>query len=92
MLASAMSMFCLRIQIVLVAEGIESWAELDTLKTACQPADVLTPIARLDAIARRLEAMLQAVKSVRSALEDFYTTLSDEQKAQFEAIGPRRTS
>jgi hypothetical protein len=64
----------------------------DTLKTACQPADMLTPIARLDAIARRLDTMLQAVKSVRSALEDFYTTLSDEQKAQFEAIGPRRTS
>jgi hypothetical protein len=64
----------------------------DTLKTACQPADVLTPIARLDAIAKRLDTMLQAVKSVRSALEDFYTTLSDEQKAQFEAIGPRRTS
>jgi hypothetical protein len=64
----------------------------DTLKAACQPADMLTPIARLDAIARRLDTMLQAVKSVRSALEDFYTTLSDEQKAQFEAIGPRRTS
>jgi len=64
----------------------------DTLKTACQPADVLTPIARLDAIAKRLDTMLQAVKSVQTALEDFYTTLSDEQKAQFEAIGPRRTS
>jgi hypothetical protein len=36
--------------------------------------------------------MLQAVRSVRTALEDFYATLSDEQKAQFEAIGPRRTS
>ena len=27
-----------------------------------------------------------------NALEDFYATLNDEQKAQFEAIGPRRTS
>ena len=36
--------------------------------------------------------MLQAVKQVRAALEDFYATLSDEQKAQFEAIGPRRTA
>jgi hypothetical protein len=35
--------------------------------------------------------MLQAVKLVRPALEDFYATLSDEQKAQFEAIGPKRT-
>jgi len=29
---------------------------------------------------------------VRSALNDFYGTLSDEQKAKFEAIGPQRTS
>jgi hypothetical protein len=36
--------------------------------------------------------MLQAVKLVRSALDDFYGTLSDEQKAQFEAIGPQRTA
>ena len=64
----------------------------DTLRSACQPSDVLTPIARLDAIGKRLDTMLQAVKSVRSALDDFYATLSDEQKAQFEAIGPRRTS
>jgi hypothetical protein len=64
----------------------------DALKTACQPTEALTPVARLDAIAKRLDTMLQAVKSVRSALDGFYATLSDEQKAQFEAIGPRRTS
>ena len=64
----------------------------DTLKAACEPADVMTPTARLDAAAKRLDTMLQVVKSVRAALEDFYATLSDEQKAQFEAIGPRRTS
>ena len=64
----------------------------DALKAACQPAEAITPVARLDAVGKRLDAMLQAVKSVRAALEDFYATLSDEQKAQFEAIGPRRTS
>jgi hypothetical protein len=52
----------------------------------------MTPTARLEAAARHLDTMLQAVKSVRAALEDFYATLSDEQKAQFEAIGPKRTS
>jgi EAL domain-containing protein (putative c-di-GMP-specific phosphodiesterase class I) len=31
-LASAMSMFCSRVHILLVAEGIETWAELDTLR------------------------------------------------------------
>jgi hypothetical protein len=30
------------------------------------------------------------VKLVRSALDGFYATLSDEQKAQFEAIGRER--
>jgi hypothetical protein len=39
---------------------------------------------------KRLDTMLRAVKLVRSALEDFYATLSDEQKFQFEALGPRR--
>jgi hypothetical protein len=36
--------------------------------------------------------MLQAVKTVSLALNDFYGTLTDEQKARFEAIGPQRTN
>jgi hypothetical protein len=52
----------------------------------------MTPPARLAALRKRLDAMLQGVKSVRDALDDFYATLSDEQKAQFEAIGARRPS
>jgi hypothetical protein len=65
----------------------------DTLKTSCQTADeAITPPARLEAVRRRLEAMLQAVKTVHAALDDFYGKLSDEQKAQFEAIGPRRSA
>jgi hypothetical protein len=34
--------------------------------------------------------MLQAVETVKSALDSLYSELSDEQKAQFEAIGPGR--
>jgi hypothetical protein len=64
----------------------------DMLKVTCQPDDVVTPPARLFALAKRLDTMLQAVKLVRPALENFYATLSDEQKAQFEAIGPKRTA
>jgi LTXXQ motif family protein len=52
---------------------------------------VLVP-ARLAAVGKRLDTMLQAIKTVRSALNDFYGSLSDEQKARFEAIGPQRTS
>jgi hypothetical protein len=64
----------------------------DMLKVTCQPDDVVTPPARLAALAKRLDTMLQAVKLVRPALESFYATLSDEQKAQFEAIGPKRSA
>jgi hypothetical protein len=35
--------------------------------------------------------MLEAVKTVGSALNAFYATLTDEQKAQFESIGRQRT-
>jgi hypothetical protein len=64
----------------------------DMLKAACQPDDAVTPPARFAAIATRLDTILQAIKLVRRATEDFYATLSDEQKAQFEAIGPKRTA
>ncbi|VIO67532.1 hypothetical protein CI41S_09020 [Bradyrhizobium ivorense] len=62
------------------------------LQAACKASDAMTPPARLAAIAKRLDTMLQAVKDVRAALEAFYATLDDEQKAQFEAIGPRRSA
>lgn len=62
------------------------------LKAACQTDEAMTPPTRLVFIAKRLDVMLQAVKDVRAALEKFYATLSDEQKAQFEAIGPKRSA
>jgi hypothetical protein len=64
----------------------------DTLKASCQTSEAITPPARLEAVHKRLDAMLQAVKGVRTALDDFYGKLSDEQKAQFEAIGPDRSA
>ena len=39
---------------------------------------------------QRLEAMLQAVKTVQPALENFYGSLSDEQKARFNQLGARQ--
>ena len=63
-----------------------------SLKAACQPSEVMTPPARMAAVRKRLDTMLEGVKSVRAALEDFYATLNDEQKAQFEAIGPKRSA
>ena len=64
----------------------------DVLKSSCQNESAVTPPARLEAARKRLEAMLDAVKSIRTALDDLYGTLSDEQKAQFERIGPQRAA
>lgn len=64
----------------------------DTLAASCRSEGAATTPARLAVVAKRLDTMLQAVKSVRAALDDFYKALSDEQKAQFETIGPLRTA
>jgi hypothetical protein len=64
----------------------------DMLKAGCEGVDAATPPARLAATAKRLEVMMQAIKPVRSALDAFYVTLSDEQKAQFESIGRQRAA
>src|SRR5713101_470783 len=64
----------------------------EMLKNSCQADDALTPPARLAAVGKRLDVMLEAVKTVHTALDDFYGRLTDEQKAQFEAIGQGRAN
>jgi len=63
-------------------------------KASCPPEDAfpLTPPGRLDAMTARLEATLQTVQTVRPALENFYASLSDEQKERFNALGPKPTA
>jgi hypothetical protein len=65
---------------------------LRTMETlsACPSKAAVTPQARLAAVKARLEKMLQAVGGVADALDDFYFGLNDEQKAGFEAMGPKR--
>jgi hypothetical protein len=46
-----------------------------------------TPPGRLEVEGRRLQAMLQAVQMIRPPLDDFYGSLSDDQKARFNTIG-----
>jgi hypothetical protein len=64
---------------------------VEMLKTSCQTDIPITPPARLAAVGKRLGVMLQAVNTVSTALDNLYAKLTDEQKAQFEAIGPGRT-
>jgi hypothetical protein len=77
----------------------EQRALLDELKTAaanaagvfkdsCTETYALTPPGRLRAMMNRISATLEAVKIVRPALENFYNSLSDEQQARFNALGP----
>lgn len=65
---------------------------LRTMETLspCPLKPAATPQARLAAVKARLQTMLQAVNGVADALDDFEADLSDEQKAGFEAIGPKR--
>jgi hypothetical protein len=50
-------------------------------RTAGQPDSTpLTPVGRLEAMEKRLEAMMQP------ALDEFYVTLSSEQKARFNTL------
>jgi LTXXQ motif family protein len=64
----------------------------DQLKKTCPAALPVTPSARLTAMTMRLDTMLQSVKSVRGALDDFYNSLTDEQKAQFDLIGRQQSA
>jgi len=59
---------------------------VEAMKSAC-PTDLPdTPTGRLAAMRARLEAMLKMVTLVRPALDRFYSSLSDEQKARFNAM------
>ena len=58
--------------------------------SACPPKEALTPPGRLKAATARLEAMREAIRSVNDAVDDFYADLSDEQKTQFEGLGPKK--
>jgi hypothetical protein len=65
---------------------------IDILKAAC-PNDLPSiPTGRLAAMESRLQVMLAAVQTVRPPLDRFYETLSDEQKARFNAAAPSDTS
>jgi hypothetical protein len=60
---------------------------VDLIKSACPTELPATPPARLATEGKRLQAMLQAVQTIRPALDEFYSSLSDDQKARFNTIG-----
>jgi hypothetical protein len=59
-----------------VARGTE------TVRAACPTERAITPPGRLAAAEKRLSALLDAVRLVRPAMDEYYGSLSDEQKAR----------
>jgi hypothetical protein len=59
-----------------VAKGTE------TVRAACPTERPITPPGRLAAAEKRLSALLDAVRLVRPAMDEYYGSLSDEQKAR----------
>ena len=58
----------------------------DVLKASCPSVISLTPLGRLDTVAKRLDAMIEAIQILRSPLDKFYDALSDEQKHRFDTM------
>lgn len=65
---------------------------IEMARAACPTERPITPSGRLAAAEKRLEILLEAIRTVRPALDDFYKSLSEEQKAHFYAASPARQS
>jgi hypothetical protein len=60
----------------------------DQLQSSCPTTMPKSPVVRLDTAETRLSAMVDAIKAVRPNLKNFYASLSDDQKARFNTMGP----
>ena len=61
----------------------------EIIAAACPRELPASATARLELMEKRLDAMQQAIKTVRPAFDAFYATLNDEQKARVNTSGPR---
>jgi LTXXQ motif family protein len=62
----------------------------DLVRAACPTEAALTPTGRLETAEKLTDARLQAIRTVRPALDNFYKALTDEQKARFNALSSHR--
>lgn len=65
----------------------------EAMRGACAADVPKTIVGRAEAMEKRMDTMLQAIKTVRPALEAFYATLTDEQKSKLDSTqgqGPGR--
>jgi LTXXQ motif family protein len=59
----------------------------NAFKSACSAEMPLTPVSRLDSLAKRLGALAEVMNTLRAPLQSFYDSLGDTQKAKFDAMG-----
>src|SRR5512141_170473 len=57
----------------------------DLVRNACPTDFPKTVVGRMEVMEKHADARLQAIKTVRPAMEAFYATLSDEQKARLDS-------
>jgi hypothetical protein len=78
-------------QIALLNDLRSALAQADNvLRASCVTETPLTPVGRLDAMTKRIEAMKKAVQMIREPLAKFYDALDPRQKERFAAIGATR--
>jgi hypothetical protein len=66
--------------------GAATEKAVQDLQAACPDEVPVTPVGRLQAMEKRLSAMLQAANQMQPALDDFYASLNTEQKARFNTL------
>lgn len=57
----------------------------EVMRNACRSEIPETIVGRTEAMEKRMDTMLQAIRAMRPSLEAFYATLSDEQKARLDS-------
>ena len=57
----------------------------EAMRSLCTADVPATIVARTEAMENRMDAMLQAIRTMRPALEAFYATLNDDQKAKLDS-------
>ena len=60
----------------------------DQMQSSCPTAAPKSPLARLDTVETRLSVVADAIKAIHPNLRNFYASLSDDQKARFNTMGP----
>jgi hypothetical protein len=59
------------------------------LRSSCPTVVPKSQVARLDTIEARLNDVAKAIRTIRPSLKNFYASLSDDQRAKFNMMGPR---